>query len=238
MDADVIRLLDSAAPIGGAYFLRPPLADDEAEWFLQAVRSNLVSFGECQGRCPRLQRWHAVSHDEFTTPDGQLRHLFSFPPERPRLNREYIPHIAGWAKAIIGAGYDPKQASFSRYRSFARDMITKREGTRYETDGEFYAADGSIWLHLEAKRDSRQVDAIAIQLDRAGELRELPRETAKEIEYVLELRPRHLWVIGPGSIDPPRHVFRVFVDGLSARFERVSDLPSPPYEGVDVGQAS
>ena len=39
--------------------------------------------------------------------------------------------------------------------------------------------------------------------------------------------PAHLWVVGPGSIDPPRHVFRVLTDGRTARFARLPSLPKP-----------
>ena len=35
-----------------------------------------------------------------------------------------------------------------------------------------------------------------------GRLAELPMGTVKEIEYVLDLAPRFLWVVGPGSVDP------------------------------------
>jgi hypothetical protein len=49
----------------------------------------------------------------------------------------------------------------------------------------------------------------------------------KELEYVLDLAPRYLWIVGPGSVDPPTHVFHVTVDGQNARFERVGALPGP-----------
>jgi hypothetical protein len=62
---------------------------------------------------------------------------------------------------------------------------------------------------------------------RAGSLAELPVGTVKEIEYVLELTPRFLWVVGPGSIDPASHLFTVTVDGLNARFDPVDDFPAP-----------
>lgn len=227
-ESPLADLLDALSPGGRPYAFMPALEDDEVAWFRRAVDSGVTTFHAGVPRCPRRRRWKVSGVDEFTTPSGEPRHLFSFPPDRPRLNREYIPHIAAWAKAILDAGYDPRRAAFSRYRAFAQDAITKTAGTGYETDSEFYAPDGSIWLHLEAKRDGRQVDAIAAQLDAARDLRELPLTTVKEIEYVLELRPRYLWVVGPGSIDPPRHVFSVAVDGLSARFERLAALPVPP----------
>jgi hypothetical protein len=223
----VDTFLDAVSRGGRPYRIKPLLADDEASWFGRAMESGLVTCHECVPSCPRLRRWRVSGADEFTTPSGEARHLFSFPPDRPRLNREYIPHIAAWAKAILDVGYDPSRAAFSRYRVFARDAITRLAGTGYETDAEFYGPGEAIWLQVEAKRDARQVDAIAAQLDRAGDLRELPLGTVKEIEYVLELRPAHLWVVGPGSVDPPAHVFRVAVDGRTARFERLPRLPSP-----------
>jgi len=32
---------------------------------------------------------------------------------------------------------------------------------------------------------------------------------------VLDIAPRFLWVVGPGSVDPATHIFRVTVDGLT-----------------------
>lgn len=73
-----------------------------------------------------------------------------------------------------------------------------------------------------------EVEAIARQLDSAGSLMELPANTRKEIEYVLELAPLYFWLVGPGTIDPPRHVFQVTTNGHSAMFDRVPHLPAPP----------
>lgn len=167
--------------------------------------------------------------DHFDTSTGAPRHLFSSPRAgEPSLNREYIPHIAAYARAILDLCYDSARSSFSRYRKYGRDLLSKRSGGSYETDAEFYDSEGGIHLHVEAKKDARQVGVIADQLDRATGLHDLPLGTVKEIEYVLDLSPRYLWVVGPGSIDPARHVFRVTVDGLNAAFERVERFPDPP----------
>lgn len=56
----------------------------------------------------------------------------------------------------------------------------------------------------------------------------MPANLAKEIEYVLDLAPRYLWVVGPGSIDPAHYVFAVEVDGLNAVFSPIDDVPRPP----------
>src|SRR5437868_6631479 len=105
---------------------------------------------------------------EFVTASGQLRHLYSNPPHDPRLNREYVPHIAAYARAILAFGYSKTHSSFSRYRAFGKDAVTRKAGTGYETDAEFYDRDGLIWLHVEAKRDGRFGDEIAGQIDRTG----------------------------------------------------------------------
>ena len=221
-------LIDSLRPGAEAQASRVCLKEDEAFWFLRAVEDGIVVFRPCDTKCHRARRWGVAGSHEFVTPSGQLRHLYSNPIDSPRLNREYVPHIAAYAKAILADGYIQANSSFSRYRTFSRDAITKKAGTGYETDAEFYAADGSIWLQLEAKRDGRQVDVIASQIDRIGDLSSMPAKTAKEIEYVLDLAPKYLWLVGPGSVDPARHVFAVEVTGSSARFTRIPGIPPIP----------
>ena len=61
---------------------------------------------------------------------------------------------------------------------------------------------------------------------------ELIRIGFKEIEYVLELDPHHLWRVGPGTVDPEVHVFAVTVDGLEATCARLEHLPSFPSRGA------
>lgn len=142
-------------------------------------------------------------------------------------NREYVPHIAAYAFALA-RGYDATRSTFSLYRKFSRDLIAKRAGTTYETDAEFYDRDGAIHLQIEAKASPAQTARLAAAIERHGSLAELPTTAAKEIEYVLDVSPRYLWVVGPGSIEPPAHVYEVRVDGLNAVFEPVPDLPAPP----------
>lgn len=166
--------------------------------------------------------------DEFTTPSQKLCHLYSAPgSEKLRLNREYVTHIAAYGYAILRAGYRAEHSAFSRIRLFSRDLISKRKGQWYETDAEFYGADDQLYLHIEVKSRPGQIDRIAAQLDGVEELRRLPFDTFKELEYVLDLAPRYLWIVGPGTVDPPANVFQVTVDGLDVRFERLESLPGP-----------
>ena len=205
---------------------RPGLFADESRWFLAAVDARLAEFQECMRGCSRLRRSGVTGSDEFLTPAGGLRHLYSAPgSDNLRLNREYIPHIAAYAYAILKAGYRADRSSFSHYRSFSRDLISKWAGDSYETDAEFHDVHGQVDLHIEVKTWPEEIDRIVAQLDEAAELRRLPESVVKELEYVLDLRPRHLWIVGPGTVDPPAHLFRVSVDDTNARFERLDVLP-------------
>ena len=233
MGSDPVReataVIEGLAPGRFPVPIRTPLVEDECRWFLQAIDQRVVEFKDCPDDCFRFKKWGVAGPDHFETPHGKPRHLFSKPigPEA-WLNREYVPHLAAYAFAIIEHDYDQTLSSFSYYRTFGRDLITKRKGGGFETDVEFYDADGSIHLQIEAKAGARQTEALARAIEEHGGLLELPTAAAKEIEYVLELAPAHLWIVGPGSVDPARHVYEVVVSGVNATFTAVDGLPGRP----------
>jgi hypothetical protein len=108
-------------------------------------------------------------------------------------------------------------------------VLTRTLGSGYETDAEFYGHDGSIVLQVEAKASEAQTTRLAAAVERHGSLLELPTSAAKEIEYVVDLEPRVLWIVGPGSLDPPLHVFEVHpTSGVDVGFTKVDGLPLPP----------
>ncbi|MEO6207210.1 MAG: hypothetical protein ABIP77_04575 [Candidatus Limnocylindrales bacterium] len=117
-------------------------------------------------------------------------------------------------------------ASFSDYRTFPRDAILRRAGSSYELDLEF-VVDGVRLLHGEAKTKPAEVERMAAEIERVGAVEGLPAATIKEIEYGLDLAPRFLWVMGPGTIDPPRHVFEVLRTEGRVELRRAADLPVP-----------
>jgi hypothetical protein len=226
---EATRLVESLAPGGYPFRIRVPLVEDECRWFLRAVDDEVIRFRECDPACFRFRKWHTPGPDHFDTPSGKPRHLFSKPiGPQAWLNREYVPHIAAYARAVVGLGYAVEHSSFSFYRKFTRDLISKRAGQGYETDAEFYDAHARIHLQIEAKASTQQTKKLAGEMAHAASLAELPAGTVKEIEYVLDLAPRFLWVVGPGSVDPAVHMFAVTVDGLNARFDPVDYFPEPP----------
>lgn len=226
---EALKLIESLAPSGAPVTVRDALEDDECRWFIEAVSRRVVIFRECPPSCFRFKKWHVAGPDHFDTPSGKPRHLFSKPAKDVAwLNREYVPHIAAYGRAIVDFGYQPTKSSFSLYRSFSRDLIVKRTGRSYETDAEFYDDEGGIHLQIEAKATQAATARLVAQMERAGTLAELPVGTIKEIEYVLDLGPRFLWVVGPGSVEPASYVYAVEVSGLNASFSSVAAFTPPP----------
>jgi len=63
--------------------------------------------------------------------------------------------MGAYARVVRALGYDARQAEFSQYFGFSRDLITKRRGDRYEVDALLYDGSGAPYLHVEVKARSR-----------------------------------------------------------------------------------
>jgi hypothetical protein len=218
------NFLQSIAPRGAPVALAPALLPDEAHWFRQSIESEVLRVGACRDDCPRRRRWKETTRDEFLTPARQHRHLFSLAASTPRLNREYIPHLAAVGRAILYFGFPPNRFSLSLHRTFQRDCVVKKRGQSYETDAEFYAADGAVVLHLEAKKTNAEITRIATALDRCKTLGQLPSSCAKELDYVLDISPQYLWLVAPGFVDPERYVYAVRVSDTKLQCQRLASL--------------
>lgn len=170
--AAATTLIESLAPRGAPVPIRTALLADECRWFLRSVQAGIVEFDACTAAYFRFKKWGS-GPDHFLTPAEKPRHLFSKPDDQQAwLNREYVPHIAAYAKAILHHGYDRDRSSFSRYRAFSRDLIIKKAGGNYETDAEFYGHDETLLLQIEAKASERQTQALARAIDTHGSLRD------------------------------------------------------------------
>ncbi|MBI4575226.1 MAG: hypothetical protein HY722_03075 [Planctomycetes bacterium] len=213
-------------PRGDPLSFRDAPHPDECQWFRAAVENGIIQIRQCASHCRQNREPSQPRRDEFLVPHQPMnrRHLFSL-YQPASFNREYLPHIAAYARAILDFGYDVERSSFSRYRSFSKNLLHKRAGQGYETDAEFYDDTGHIHLHLEAKKSPRDTDAVVASVRSCSSLDRMPLGVVKEIEYVLDLAPKYLWIVGPGSVDPATHVFRVDVEGLNARFTPVDDVP-------------
>jgi hypothetical protein len=236
----VFDYLSNILPEGINFDIRDPFLEDECRWFRAAIKYKIIEVMGCESGCSILKkRKRRVSHnllpkDQFIVTKGikrRPRHLFevSSDPRNPiSFGREYLPHIAAYARLIVELGYDQNLSSFSLYQTFSKNLLTKKKGSWYETDAEFYDRDGGLYLHLEVKRNSTKTEDLVNGLNMKGSLDNLVNKHKKELEYVLDLKPKYLWIVGPGSIEPNKYVYKVEVDGLEANFSRMETLPLAP----------
>jgi len=234
--------LEEKAPRPEPFVIREAFEPDEAHWFHRGIDEKLFVFRTCDVDCPRFQRRKERGPDEFRAASGEsgVRHLFSLSLPA-RLNREYIPHIAAVARLVLGEDYDQARSSFSLYRKFTRDLCRKKKGQSYESDAEFYdlgpatpikpglnrGANRQICLQVEAKKSQREIKKIVEAIDSTINGTLVGDRVPKELEYVLDLKPKYLWLVAPGLIDPPRHVYKVEVNGIRATFSWQERIPRP-----------
>ncbi len=74
----------------------------------------------------------------------------------------------------------------------------------------------------------RELAALVRRLDAAQTLGALPPGSLKELEYVFDLAPRFLWVVGRGSVNPAPYVYAVEVHGPDACFRRAREPSTSP----------
>jgi hypothetical protein len=53
---------------------------------------------------------------------------------------------------------------------------------------------------------------------------DLPMLCQKELEYVLDVAPKYLWLVSPGCVDPEQYVYAVRVQGKQAEFSPIANL--------------
>ena len=94
-------------------------------------------------------------------------------------------------------------------------------------DTEFRNTDGSVQLQIVATGDRQATRRIATALDACDSLDGLRPEIAGQIKGAAMVKPRYLWLVGPNTVEPAGHVFRVARSGDGATFTRVSAVPAP-----------
>lgn len=220
------RLVRELAPPGLEIPIPEPLALDESTWFLVAVDKGLIEFTRCPQTCERGSGGAIAARDHFVTSGGEARHLFELHGGHPRLQRDYVPCLASYARAVYDFAYDPERASLLGRRPIRR-LVNRHASGSVHTDVAFAAADGAVHLQIKSLGDRQRTRRLATALDACGRRSGMTHELEREFDAALAGRPRFLWLVGPNSIDPARHVFELsFTDG-DVRFTRVDAVPVP-----------
>jgi hypothetical protein len=213
-------LVQALTPTGCIVPIPEPLAIDESRWFVFAADKGLITFSPCHEPVSR--------GDHFTTGTDDPHHLFAQVDGcHAVLRREYVPAIAAYARAVLDDGYHQDGAVLLAERPTARRLVQRSTPSHVHTHAIFPARDGGVHLQIEAKSDRQLVRRIASSLDAHRRLGALRADLAHELESVTVVRPRFLWLVGPNSIEPAAHVFRVTAAGDDLAFTRVAVLPAP-----------
>lgn len=209
-------LVRALAPSGHAIPIPEPFAVDESHWLLLAVEQGLVEFGPCPATCREHESRFEGRSDHFDTDDGEPHHLFAGRGDEVVLRRDHVAAIAAWTRAVVELGHRREQSTLLRAHN--RRMVHAR----------FDADDGKAHLLIEARPDRQSVRRLATALDASGSLKRLRPDVAAELAHVATIRPAYLWIVGPSTIDPAVHVFRIEPDDVDgAHFTRVPSVPVP-----------
>jgi hypothetical protein len=203
-----------------------PLALDESMWFLAAVERRLVEFTPCGRACTGAGASAQATRGHFET-DGEPPHHLVTPRVDGELafHRELVPAIAAYARAVIDLGYRADRASLLRRRTVHRRRVDLKP-IRTRSDVELRSRDGLVHLQIKAMPSRQETRRLAAAIDAAGTIAELPEHHAQVLACVRAVEPRYLWLVGPNTVAPEAHVFRVRGNGKRG-LERVPAVPRP-----------
>jgi hypothetical protein len=227
-------LVRDLAPPGLSVPIPEPFALDESTWFLTAVDKGLVEFTSCPTTCTRTPHATRGCRDHFEPSEGDARHLFGSETDGAvALHRDYLPCLASYARAVFDFGYAPERASLlhrqpgaGRLSGGAR-LATRIAPPRFRADVSLFAPDGSVHLQIKCLGDRQRTRRLATTLDACGRRSHLSPDVRPQFESVLSARPRYLWLVGPNTIEPAGHVFRLTYRDDDIRFTRIERVPDP-----------
>ncbi len=220
-------LVGTLAPSGCHVPIPEPLAVDESRWFVLAVEKGVIEFSRCGRSCARGEdAGSAVDHFETGTDDPH--HLFSRIDARTAtLQRDFIPAIAAYTRAVLDLGYDPEHSVLLPRQPVPRRRVRRASAGEVRASCEFRDAAGALQLQIEAKGDRQLTRRVAAALDACDTSAGLRPDVAREVRDAIEAAPRFLWLVGPNTIEPATHVFRLLTRGDQTRFARVDAVPAP-----------
>jgi hypothetical protein len=230
-------LVRELAPRGCAVPIPEPFALDESRWFLRAADKGLIEFSQCKGKCSRSVSRVSASVDHFEGDDGEPHHLFTEADERhATLHREYVPAIAAYARAVLDLGYEADACRLLTSREVPRRLHRRRRPTRLISESdptcttscvELCRPDGSVHLLIVATGDRRATRRLATALDVTPTLTLLTAPHSSDVDRIMASAPSFVWLVGPNTIEPESHVFRVHGAGTDTRVSRVHSVPAP-----------
>jgi hypothetical protein len=232
-------LVRALAPSGHEVPIPEPLALDESRWLIIAVEKGLLEFRHCTDACTHARRACPSARDHFETGSDDPHHLFAhIGPDDVTLHREYVPAIAAYTRAVLDFGYDPTRSVLlggwpRHHRPNHRRMVSRfsagdvRSGDTNFGDTDFRDSAGSVQLQILATGDRQITRRIATALDACDRLDGLRPDIAGQVRGTAMMTPRFLWLVGPNTVEPAGHVFRVASRGDSATFTRVNAVPAP-----------
>jgi hypothetical protein len=224
----VESLVRALAPSGHDVPIPEPLAIDESRWFMLAVDKGLIEFSRCDRSCARSERGETGARDHFRTGSDDPHHLFAHVgAHRVALQRDYIPAIAAYARAVFDFGYDSERGVLLGRRPVRRRLVSRLDPADGRVFGELRDADGVVQLRIEAKGERQLTRRLAAALDAADTVAGLRPDIFRELPNAIEAEPRFLWLVGPNTIDPALHVFRFDTGGVQTRLARVDAVPAP-----------
>lgn len=230
-------LVRALAPKGCAVPISEPFALDESRWLLRAADKGLIEFSQCTGSCSPSVSRPSASGDHFEADDGEPHHLFTETDERhATLHREYVPAIAAYARAVLDLGYEAEACRLLTSHEPTRRLHRRRrpirprdqsDPTRATSYVELCRPDGSVHLLVLAVGNRRATRRLATALDVTPTLALLAAPHSSEADRIMSSAPSFVWLVGPSTIEPESHVFRVQGTGTDTGVSRVRSVPAP-----------
>jgi hypothetical protein len=142
------------------------------------------------------------------------------------LHRDRVALLGAYARAVLDFGYEPERSVLLGRQPTGLRFEDRRAGLE-RVDAAFEGHDGSTHLQIKCLGERQRTRRLATAVDAGGLVSRLSQTATHELAAVLARRPRFVWLVGPNSIDPATHVFRLTAFDGDLRFSRIETVPVP-----------
>ncbi len=196
--------------------IAPPLAFDEAEYFLLGLDEHLFEldrYGRAESPLIRQRPGESLRAEAV----GQL-----FACDPPRLLRESITQLATAAILVLQRGWQRRQ--------IAMHAINDESGAaNYGVEIVVLSMSGDLFAGVELKRTAPELTKLARDLAQCGRRGRhsfaecgFPQNHAK-YEFCITCKPRYLWSVAPGA----QICFELeYLDGGRLELQELATLPA------------